>query len=89
MHGNTKFLKVSNIVKHFPGTRAVDGVDFECAAGEIHCVVGENGAGKSTLMKLLVGIYQPDEGTIEIEGKPVSIELVWCIKSYHYFLNAQ
>ena len=67
-------LDMRQIVKHFPGTRAVDGVDFNCRSGEIHCLVGENGAGKSTLMKLLAGIYQPNSGTIELEGVPVVLK---------------
>src|SRR6185295_6386960 len=47
-----------------------DGVELSVAAGSIHAIVGENGAGKSTLMKILYGMVRPDEGTIEIQGKP-------------------
>ncbi|MCK9482213.1 MAG: sugar ABC transporter ATP-binding protein [Bacteroidia bacterium] len=71
MEFETKLLEMRQIVKHFPGTRAVDGVDFDCCKGEIHCLVGENGAGKSTLMKLLAGIHQPTSGTILLDGEPV------------------
>ena len=50
------------IVKAFPGVRALDGVDLEVRAGEVHCLLGQNGAGKSTLIKVLAGAHQPDEG---------------------------
>src|SRR5512144_2382062 len=50
-------LEMRNIVKEFPGVRALDNVSFQVAEGEIHCLVGENGAGKSTLMKVLSGVY--------------------------------
>ncbi|HCG63738.1 MAG TPA: sugar ABC transporter ATP-binding protein [Sphaerochaeta sp.] len=73
MQSTKKILKMRQIVKHFPGTRAVDRVDFDCSSGEIHCLVGENGAGKSTLMKLLAGIYQPTSGIIELEGVPIHL----------------
>ena len=68
MQSTATLMEVSNVVKIFPGTRAVDGVSFDCKAGEVHCLVGENGAGKSTLMKMLAGVYRPDEGAIFIEG---------------------
>ncbi len=57
-------LRLEGIVKAFPGVRALDGVSFSVMPGEVHALMGENGAGKSTLMKVLGGIYQPDEGDI-------------------------
>ena len=65
------FLKVSSIEKRFPGVRALQGVSVEFAEGSCHALMGENGAGKSTMGKILAGIYQPDEGEIEFQGKTV------------------
>jgi len=66
-------VEMRHITKVFPGVVALDNVDFECCCGEVHAVVGENGAGKSTLVKILSGVYQPDEGEILLDGKPVRI----------------
>ena len=66
-------LRAVGVGKQFPGVRALASVDFDLAAGEIHGVCGENGAGKSTLMKILAGIYQPDEGFISIGGKAIAL----------------
>ncbi|MFG1921647.1 sugar ABC transporter ATP-binding protein [Cryptosporangium sp. NPDC048952] len=64
-------LRLSGIVKTFPGVRALDGVDLTVAPGEVHCLLGQNGAGKSTLIKVLSGAHQPDEGTITWRGSEV------------------
>jgi ribose transport system ATP-binding protein len=65
-------LVFQGISKSFPGVRALDGVSFSVAAGEIHTVAGENGAGKSTLMKILSGWYPADEGRIIFKGAPIA-----------------
>ena len=66
-------LELRNIVKVFPGVRALDGVSLTIKRGTVHALCGENGAGKSTLMKILSGVYQKDEGEILINGLPVQI----------------
>jgi ribose transport system ATP-binding protein len=72
----TKFsplLEVQEITKGFPGVQALERVSLRLNASEVLAVVGENGAGKSTLMKILAGIYQPDAGTILLEGKAIRL----------------
>ena len=66
-------LKISNLSKSFGNIRALRGVDLDLRAGEILAIAGENGAGKSTLMKIVDGIFPPDSGEIELDGKPVVI----------------
>ncbi|WP_027487316.1 ATP-binding cassette domain-containing protein [Allorhizobium undicola] len=65
-------LALKGISKHYGYVKALDDVDFHVAPGEIVSLLGDNGAGKSTLLKVMSGAHAPSEGTIEIEGKPVS-----------------
>jgi rhamnose transport system ATP-binding protein len=65
-------LQLSHVAKSFGAVRALRGVSFGLNAGEVHALLGENGAGKSTLIKVITGAHQPDEGQIEIAGKPVA-----------------
>ena len=67
-------LELKNISKIFPGVKALDNVSLTFRQGEIHALMGENGAGKSTLMKIITGIYQPDQGEILLDGKKVEIK---------------
>jgi ribose transport system ATP-binding protein len=66
-------LQMKSIVKAFGANTVLRSVDFELQRGEVHALLGSNGAGKSTLMKILEGVYTPDEGEIEINGAPVRI----------------
>ena len=65
---NDAILTMRGIVKQFPGTMALNDVDFTLRKGEIHALMGENGAGKSTLIKVLTGVYEKDDGSIWVEG---------------------
>ena len=67
-------LEMKNIVKEFPGVRALDGVSLTLKRGSVHALMGENGAGKSTLMKCLFGIYSADSGKVYLEGREVSFK---------------
>ncbi|SDN11971.1 monosaccharide ABC transporter ATP-binding protein, CUT2 family (TC 3.A.1.2.-) [Geodermatophilus siccatus] len=71
--GGPPLLEVHGVVKSFPGVRALDGVDLDVRAGEVHCLLGQNGAGKSTLIKVLAGAHQPDAGRISWRGEPVRL----------------
>ncbi len=69
-----KILEIKNITKRFPGVLALNDVSFDIHRGEVHILIGENGAGKSTLMKILSGVYQPDEGKIILNSEAVSFK---------------
>ena len=68
---NKLVIDLRSITKTFPGTVALQDVDFDLRIGEIHALVGQNGAGKSTLVKVLAGIYTRDKGEIVIGGSPI------------------
>lgn len=67
-------VEMTGIEKRFPGVHALKSVQLDLRAGEVHALMGENGAGKSTLMKILSGIYQPDEGEVKVNGQPVKLD---------------
>ena len=69
--GAAPVLSLRGIVKTFPGVRALGGVRLDLFPGQVTALIGENGAGKSTIVKVLTGIYQPDEGEILMDGHPV------------------
>src|ERR1700760_1074402 len=64
-------LTLRKVSKSFPGVRALDDVSFDVRPGEVHALLGENGAGKSTLIKIVSGVYPPDVGDLEVDGKAV------------------
>jgi ribose transport system ATP-binding protein len=71
-HEERPVARLRGITKRFPGVVAVDEVDLDIRAGEVHVVAGENGAGKSTLMKVLSQVEAPDAGEVTIDGEPVA-----------------
>jgi monosaccharide-transporting ATPase len=73
MKDSPYILSAKGITKSFPGVLALENVDFNLKAGEIHALMGENGAGKSTLIKALTGVEKPDSGTIEFDGKQIEV----------------
>lgn len=86
-------VEMKQVSKSFPGTKAVDAVDFYLKKGEILSLLGENGAGKTTLMKILYGMHSMDSGEILFEGKPVEIHrpldvinLGICMVHQHFML---
>jgi len=63
-------LELRKATKEFRGVPAIKNIDFTLQRGEIHAIVGENGAGKSTLVRILEGVHQPDQGSLEVGGSP-------------------
>ena len=73
MNDRAPILELEGVTKSFPGVLANDGIDLSVRPGEIHAILGENGAGKSTLVKMIYGVYPPDEGTIRWQGEDTRI----------------
>src|SRR4030067_1644374 len=69
----TPVLQVKHISKRFDTTQALDDISCDLYPGEIHALMGENGAGKSTLIKIMTGVYHPDEGEMLLDGKPIRV----------------
>jgi rhamnose transport system ATP-binding protein len=67
-------LELKNISKYFPGVKALDGVNFQLKAGEIHAIMGENGAGKSTFIKVIMGVHKAEEGDMYLDGRKVEFK---------------
>ncbi len=67
-------LRLRGVGKKFGAVTALEGIDLDVHAGEVVALVGDNGAGKSTLVKVLAGVHQPTSGTIEVQGKQVSLD---------------
>ena len=70
----TSLLEARGIVKRFGHVTALGGADFSVNAGEVTALIGDNGAGKSTLVKVLSGVFAPDEGELLLKGKPISLD---------------
>ena len=79
---NEVILEMKNIHKQFPGVYALKDINLDLKEGEVHALLGENGAGKSTLIKVLGGIYKPEQGEIYIDGHRVNIESVRDAQKY-------
>lgn len=72
--GSPPLLEVHDVAKYFGSVNALQGISLKVYPGEVTCVLGDNGAGKSTLIKILSGVFQPDEGEFLIDGQPVALK---------------
>jgi ABC-type sugar transport system ATPase subunit len=72
LHVGADILRIRGLRKTFPGVVALDAIDFDVRAGEVHALLGANGAGKSTLIKVVAGLYSRDAGEITLSGHPVN-----------------
>lgn len=72
-HDEAPLLRLRGVGKHFGGVQALTNVDLTVDRGQVVALVGDNAAGKSTVARLIAGVYQPDGGTIEFDGRPVTI----------------
>ena len=70
---NQAILTLTGVSKSFPGVKALSDVQLQLYPGQVMALVGENGAGKSTIVKILTGIYQPEEGEIRFNGAPIRL----------------
>jgi rhamnose transport system ATP-binding protein len=73
MSASTPLLSLKGITKIFPGVRALENVQLDLWPGKVTALIGENGAGKSTLVKVMTGIYQPEEGEILYKAIPIHL----------------
>ena len=73
MTNPTPLIEMRGITKRFGGVTALDDVSLQIMPGEIHCLAGENGSGKSTIIKVMSGVYQPDGGSVLIDGQPAGV----------------
>ena len=73
MNTRKPVLELKDISKRFTGVAALSGINFNVAAGEVLCLLGDNGAGKSTLIKILSGVHRPTGGEVLVDGKPVKL----------------
>src|SRR5699024_7624288 len=71
MGGKEYILEMKGVSKSFPGVKALSDMNLKVRAGSVHVIMGENGAGKSTLMKILMGLYQADQGEIYFKGQKI------------------
>ena len=77
-------LEMKQIVKKFPGTLALNHVDFNLKSGEVMALIGENGAGKSTLMNVLMGVLKPEEGEVYLQGTRIEIKSPYEVTFKHF-----